>query len=121
MSKISKSWLKMAEIYKIFADGWNNIDFSDKAKQEMFDFESSGRGDIEIDCFSTTNNGFAVGKKWLNVQVAMWIEDIQNGIIGKVELYNDKKFPHWWLDKVLKGIHPKDGLPGIWGYYKEIK
>ena len=98
--KITKSYRKMADVYKLFAKSFGNLDFSEKALQVMFEFESRGNGKIEIDCFSATNNGYAVGKKWLNVMVSMWKEDIKSGLFNKKELYKD--FPKWWLDKILK-------------------
>lgn len=36
------------------------------------------------------------------VNVAMWKEDIELGCLFQVELYDDPKFPHWWLDGVFK-------------------
>jgi hypothetical protein len=32
----------------------------------------------------------------------MWKEDIEKGILFKKELYEDPKFPHWWLDSIFK-------------------
>jgi len=105
MGKITDRWRKQSEVYKIFVkDKENKLDFSEKAAQAMFDFESSGTGQIEIDCFSTSNNGYAVGKKWLNVFVSMWKEDIENGLLFKSELYEDPVFAnvHWWLDEIME-------------------
>jgi len=48
------------------------------------------------------NNGFYIGKKWLNVFVDMWKEDLKKGFLFKFELYEDPDLPDWWLDKVLK-------------------
>jgi hypothetical protein len=42
-----------------------------------------------------------LGKKWMNVTVAMWKEDIEQFNLRKYELYEDARFPHWWLDKVF--------------------
>lgn len=101
---------QMCEIYRIFADPWKDAcDFSNTSMKEMFDYESSGIGTIEINGFNVTGkkaNGYAVGKKWLNVTVAMWFEEADNyGLIQLLErLYNDKNFPHWWLDKVFNRI-----------------
>ena len=52
------------------------------------------------------NNGYAVGKSWSDVQVAMWREDLENGTIFKWELYADGRFPVWWLDNVLNNFTP---------------
>jgi hypothetical protein len=70
-------------------------DFSDQALIELFNHESYGTP-------LSPNNGYALGKKWLNVHVAMWKEDIRDGFLFKKELYDDPKFPHWWLDSIFK-------------------
>jgi hypothetical protein len=86
----------MSEVYKMFANDWIDcLDFSDEALLELYNYESYG-GNI------SPNNGFAVGKKWLNLNVSMWKEDIAKGLLFKKELYEDPKFPHWWLDGVFK-------------------
>jgi len=64
---------------------------------ELFNNESYGTP-------LSSKNGFALGKKWLNVHVKMWREDIQTGILFKKELYEDPKFPHWWLDSIFKNM-----------------
>ena len=93
--KISKKFLKMSEIYKIFSYSWESLDFSDKALEEMYDWESKG---IKI---KNKNNGFLVGKQYMDVHIEMWRRDILEGLLFKFELYEDNKFPNWWLDKVL--------------------
>jgi hypothetical protein len=68
-----------------------------RALIELYNYESYG-GQL---CKKT--NGFMHGKKWLNLNVTMWKEDIEAGLLFKFELYQDSKFPHWWLDNVLSG------------------
>jgi hypothetical protein len=86
----------MTEIYRIFSKDWEAFhDFSDEAKIELFNHESYG---LPI----SPKNGYALGKKWLNVQVSMWLEDIENGLLFKHELYSDPKYPEWWLDGIFK-------------------
>jgi hypothetical protein len=86
----------MSEVYRMFANDWKDcLDFSDEALLELYNYESYG-GKI------SPSNGFAVGKKWLNLNVSMWKEDIEKGLLFKRELYDDPKFPHWWLDGVFK-------------------
>ena len=112
---MTKRFIKMCKIYKIFAEPWD-CDFSQQAMEEMFLFESKGIGDINITGFNATGkkpNGYAVGKKWLNVQVKAWLRDCKLFIDGVEqehyqgwgnvlkEIYADKKFPHWWLDEVF--------------------
>lgn len=62
---------------------------------ELFNNESFGEPISE-------KNGYYLGKKWMDVQIKMWKEDLQIGIISRYELYQDEKFPHWWLDKILR-------------------
>ena len=50
----------------------------------------------------SSNNGYLLGKKWMNVAVAQWKEDIADCQLFKFELYNDLKYPHWWLDNIFK-------------------
>jgi hypothetical protein len=52
-------------------------------------------------------NGYLLGKKWMDVSLSMWREDMPRGMgVFKWELYQDPFFKdhHWWLDKVLKGM-----------------
>lgn len=83
----SKRWYKKSEIYKNVAMNLydeearcRNIshkepirecpyDFSKKAAVEMFIYESTGRGDVSVDIFSGRMNGYAIGKKWMDVGI----------------------------------------------------
>ena len=86
----------MCEIYRIFSEPWKDIcNFSDQSMLELYYSESYGD---PID----DGNGFFLGKKWLNVTVAMWKEDIAAGNLHIFELYDDPRLPDWWLDKVFK-------------------
>jgi hypothetical protein len=87
---------RMCEVYRIFSKHWEHmLDFSDQALIELFNHESYGTPISE-------HNGYALGKKWLNVHVTIWKEDIRDGFLFKKELYDDPKFPHWWLDSIFK-------------------
>ena len=88
----------MSEVYRIFSNDWKHLlDYSDEALLELYISESFGD--------KTSNlNGFAVGKKYLSVHVEMWREDISKGLLFKKELYEDEKFPHWWLDSIFKTL-----------------
>ena len=86
----------MSELYKIFSKDWEHcLDYSEESLLELYISESYG------DPCSDTN-GYYVGKKWLNVQVTMWKEDIEKGLLFKEELYKDPKYPHWWLNKIMQ-------------------
>jgi hypothetical protein len=62
---------------------------------ELFNSESFGTR-------VSSNNGFSVGKTYLNVHEKMWKEDIALGLLRKRELYEDGLFPEWWLDSIFK-------------------
>ena len=87
----------MVPIYEFFARHWKDcLNFDDTALLELYEFESMGKGSISPD------NGFAVGKKWMDVAVAQWREDMWR-TLWPWELYEDPDLlvPDWWLDKVL--------------------
>lgn len=95
---VSKKFKRMAEVYKIFGVGWTDYhEFTDEKLIELFNHESFGTP-------VSDNNGYALGKKWLNVNVSMWFEDIEKGYFFKSELYQDEKYPHWWLDNLFKKL-----------------
>lgn len=88
----------MAELYKHFAKDWEHcLDFSEESLLEMYHSETHG---LPV----RDDNGFYHGKKWLNLTVTMWKEDIKKGLLFKSELYHDGKYPEWWLDGVLNGV-----------------
>jgi hypothetical protein len=91
--KIGKKWLKMAEIYKRFAP--EGCDFSDECMQEMYLHESTGT-DLKM---RKPLNGYEQGKKWMDVTIAMWKEDIKVGQLFVYELTNDG-YPDWFLQRI---------------------
>jgi hypothetical protein len=86
----------MAELYRRFSEDF--LDFSESMLLEQFHNETYG------DIVSTTN-GYSVGKKWLNVTVEMWKQDIEEGLLFKWEIEED--FPEWWTRSVLRDLHPR--------------
>ena len=98
----SRRWRKKAELYRLFAVGWDNLDFSETAAKAMFDYESTGRGNLALGIFSSSKvNGFAVGKYYRDWQVTEWRKAITDGMLSKEELYTSNKYPKEWLDRVL--------------------
>jgi len=86
----------MSEVYRMFANDWKSCcDFSDEMLIELYNSESYGTR-------VSSKNGYSVGKKWLSLNVNMWKEDIELGLFRVSELYEDPKFPHWWLDNIFK-------------------
>lgn len=87
----------MCEVYKYFSRDWSNwADYTEDSMLELYLSESYG----DVQC--KHNNGYYIGKRWLNVSVKMWKEDIEKGYLFKKELYNDPDIPNWWLDKIFK-------------------
>lgn len=93
----------MSEIYKKFGGNDPQLDYSDQAAEEMYLYETKGEGNLSMGLFEVKGktNGYAVGKKWMNVHIEMWKKDIQEGIIFRFEL--EEEYPKWFLDKFLKG------------------
>jgi hypothetical protein len=91
--KPTKKWLKMGEVYKFFAKDFTQADFSDKAKLDMFKAESYG-GEYNFEYRELRNgklNGYAVGKHLMDIQLAMWQEDLsQFGQLTRRELMIDE-------------------------------
>ena len=89
----------MCKLYKIFSKDWEHIcDYSEDCMRELNVYESTGKGRCRW------NNGYYIGKKYLNVTTGMWKEDIELGLLFKHELYEGDKFPRWWLDSVLRNM-----------------
>jgi len=86
----------MCEVYKYFSRSWSHIcDYDEESMMEMFVYETFGEGR------PNNTNGYFLGKKWMDVSVEMWKEDIEQRLLTKFELYDDPEIPNWWLDKVL--------------------
>ena len=93
---ISKKFIRISELYWQFAEGWTGLDFSDQALIDMFNNESYGSP------VNTKTNGFYIGKQWMGVSISMWKEDLAKGYLTTRDLYDDPRFPVWWLDRVLR-------------------
>ncbi len=85
----------MSEVYRHFSKDWTGLNYSEQSLLELYISESHGG-------LCNPLNGFYIGKKYLNLTVNMWKEDIQKGLLFKKELYEDSELPNWWLDKVFK-------------------
>lgn len=96
--KRSQAWNQMAAVYRLFVER-TGLDFSENAADAMYAFESSG-----LPLADWTANGFAVGKHWMDVTLAMWRQNLRSGLLTKSELADDPRFPSWWLEKVLIGM-----------------
>ena len=104
--KLTKKYREMCELYSQFSKEWSHIcEYGEERMMEMFLYETYGEGNID------NTNGYYLGQKWMGVAITMWREDIQKGLLAKIELYNDPNLPDWWLDKVLAGV------PVMWENY----
>lgn len=83
----------MADIYARFADDWPHADFSEEAAIAMYKREN-GTPLPQTEKV----NGFALGKKWMEVTLAMWREDIPDGLLFVRELLDDG-YPEWFLKR----------------------
>lgn len=125
---MNNKYLRMTELYRSFTDPENDLDFSDKALKEMYDYESKGIGKLDI--YTQHNeylltgkkvNGFFVGKRWLDITVKMWLEDVKKpGWFFYIEeLY--KEFPDWFLNKIFKNFLKEKGYSVNNGVFYESR
>lgn len=142
--KLSKRFLEESEVYKLFTPENENLDFSHIALEEMYIWESTGKGrscnvtDQHTEFLKTGRkiNGYAVGKKFQNITVAMWFDKLDPiktkeqklgrflikeeliKLIGVgwenllIELREDI-FPNWWLNKIFKDFLKSKGIKKI--------
>lgn len=97
---MTKKWLRMAEMYKRFVPSNISCTFTKEDAEEVFKFESTGKGNLSHGVFGTPPfNGYWVGKHWMDITIAMWKEGIRDGILFYSELERD--YPDWWLRKVF--------------------
>lgn len=85
----------MYPIYEHFAsDLRDELDFSEDMLYQLYDNESKGIG------FVDPLNGYAHGKKIMNISIEMWKEDLWITLFPW-ELLEDENLPTWWVLKVL--------------------
>ena len=79
--KISSKYKEKANLYKCFSRHWEHmLDYSEEALLECYMWETHGNK------IANSKNGFVIGKRWLDVNIAMWKEDIAKGILYPFEL-----------------------------------
>ncbi len=83
----------MAGLYLRFANDYPRADRGAEAAKAMFEHESKGTKKPGDD------NAFMLGKKWMDVTVAAWREDIRDGLLSRAELEADG-YPNWFLNRV---------------------
>lgn len=100
----SKKWRRMAAMYQRFGY-YPAADYSDAAAAAMFAAETHGTPLPP----GLPLNGFALGKKWMDVTLAMWREDIPCRMLSVQELLDDG-YPEWFLKRtgILELKAPED-------------
>lgn len=95
--KISKKYGAITEAYKFFANDFSgSADFSEQAKRDMYSYETFGAPVRKYNImYNGQYNGYAIGKHWMDVTLAMWREDIIAGNLTKFELFNDNEIPEF--------------------------
>lgn len=99
--KTTSKFERMAQAYRHFGRELQNLDWSDEAKQALFNYESRGIGSFARD----SENGFFQGKRLMDITVAMWNEDLNAHLRGEPrtlfswELYI--QYPKWLIDMVI--------------------
>ena len=93
-AQISARWRRMADLYRRFAVDYKQADFSESAALAMYLHESTGAAAPDL-----KTNGYAIGKKWLDVTVAGWREEIPALGLLVSELQADG-WPDWFLARV---------------------
>lgn len=83
--KISKNFLYAASAYRRMIKD-SPFDFSLDSLKEQYNFETHG---IPV---KNKNNGYAVGKKFLDVTLSAMIEDYKEGLFDKKELCDGSCF-----------------------------
>lgn len=93
-------WMRIGKIYKRFASDYDDTCFCDSCALEMKNHESLG---LELN--NGHENGYELGKKWMDVTIEMWRYGIRNFLLfPKPELIespsNPDGFPEWFLRKI---------------------
>lgn len=105
--RISKKYDRITAAYQYFA-GTLDADYSTRAKEDMYAFETFGtpRINYAVPDDDGNYNGYAVGKHWMDVTLAMWHEDLKTGIITKFEIYSDDDVPDFIKDIIRRMYIP---------------
>ena len=92
---ISRKYLRMAAMYRRFANRDRHYDWSLQSLIECYNHETHGQP-------IKKSNGYAFGKWCKDLSVVQWIEDIRKGDACKAEFYTPKD--KWWTEKALANL-----------------
>lgn len=113
--KITDKFRRQSKVYKLFAE-YENLDFSDEALKELFEYESNGIGDCDIENqhyrylkINKKINGYAIGKRNLNITVSMWLKNIDCGWGNLITDIYCSKFPKWWIGSIFREFLKEKG------------
>ncbi len=102
---ISDEWLIVSKVYAHFIPSGIRVDLSEEALWQAYIYETKGVGEGSLSIFSSAGvyNGYIVGKRYLDVTLSMWQDDIQEGLITKWEIINEITDPtiKTWIAKRL--------------------
>ena len=111
---MNKRYLELSNLYKELSDGCNTLE---EARLAFYEYESTGKEDTRF-C-STPNiyqiekeyNGFAVGKRNLDITVAMWLDRLTavnqaNTLCKEILKLEDRVF----TDENIKEVMDRLGL-----------
>lgn len=80
---VSPKFKKKALLYKHFGSLFGTFDYSDDAMLSLFNHESYGTQ------LNSSDNGYAIGKKWLNWHITNWKQGLVEGSITRHDLLSD--------------------------------
>lgn len=87
--RISPNGIRMLALYAHFGKDCANLDWSDRAIEEFYTYDSSGLP-------AAANNGFTHGKAMFGISVSMWVEDIRGGeVLTAREVLEDPALRPW--------------------------
>lgn len=101
-AKCTDKFREIAQFYAKFAK-YSNLDFSEQALQNAYEAETYG---TEHDL---STNGYAFGKKSLNITITAWKEDLEVGLITKHDLitdYEEGSFAREYVYNAIQGMTP---------------
>lgn len=90
--KITKKYLRLAAVYRRFAERSHHYDFSLSSLIDCYHHETYGKPYF-------LNNGYVHGKHLKDITVSAWIEDIYKGNFCKAEFLTPMN--RWWAKHAL--------------------
>jgi hypothetical protein len=110
---MNKSYRNRAELYKRFVNPKSeSFDFSEESLKELFDYESRGVGNCDVyDRYTEflltgkKQNGYAIGKRFLDITISMWKEDSNEVGWGNLLESLAEEFDIDWLKSIFKYEH----------------